>query len=113
MKTINELTVEPKQNHVFSLEDGSVINVTFEYRANQIGWFISFTYEGQSFNNRRIVTSPNMMRQFKDLIPFGFACSTTDGGEPTFQTDFENKRAVFYLLNEDDVVAVESDIING
>ena len=94
MKKINEFTADPKQNHVFTLEDGTVINITFEFRANQIGWFMSLTYEGREFSNRRIVTSPNMMRQFKDLIPFGFACSTKDGGEPIFQTDFSTNRAM-------------------
>lgn len=113
MKTINEFTADPKQNHVFTLEDGTVINITFEYRANQTGWFMSFIYEGRSFNNRRIVASPNMMRQFKDIIPFGLGCSTMDGGEPMFQTDFSSNRATFYLLNADDVQTVEDEIINA
>lgn len=113
MKTINEFTSEPKQKHVLTLEDGTVINITFEYRANQIGWFMSLTYEGRAFNNRRIVTSPNMLRQFKNIIPFGLGCSTTDGGEPTFQEDFSSKRAIFYLLNADDVQGVEDNIINA
>lgn len=113
MKKINELTSQPKQNHVFTLEDGTVINITFEYRSNQSGWFISFSYLTRTFNNRRIVNSPNMLRQFKDLIPFGFACTVTGGGEPTFKIDFESKRAVFYLLNEEDVQFVEDEIINA
>lgn len=112
MRLINEITSEPNQNHRFALEDGTDVNITFNYRVNQSGWFYSFTHEGRTFNNRRIVTSPNMIRQFKDILPFGFACTVEGGGEPIFQDDFELERAKFYLLDQSDVQSVEDDIIN-
>lgn len=112
MKLINEITNEPRQHHILTLDDGSTMSVNFEYRENQNGWFYSLEHETKSFYNRRIVTSPNMLRQFKNLIPFGLACVTTDGGEPVFINDFSSKRCKFYLLNSDDVQYVEENIIN-
>lgn len=112
MRLINEITSEPKQNHTFALEDGTEIKIQFNYWENQSGWFMTFTWGEKTFSNRRIVTSPNMLRQFRDLIPFGFACIVEEKGEPIFKDDFETGRAKFYLLNSDDVQSVEDNIIN-
>ena len=113
MRLINEITSEPNQTHTLALEDGTDVKITFNYRVNQSGWFYSFTHQDRTFNNRRIVTSPNMMRQFKDILPFGFACTVEDGGEPVFQDDFESGRAKFYLLDQSDVTDIEDNVINA
>lgn len=113
MKQISSITNDPRQRHRVLLPDSTVVDILMEYKKNQQGWFCSIAYEGLSFLNRRLVLSPNMLRQFKNLIPFGLACNTSDGYEPNFQDDFSNGRAQLYLLNSDDVAQVESDIING
>lgn len=112
MKLINELTNEAKQTLQFILDDGSVINFSMQYIDNQQGWFYSFSHStsGFSVNNRRMVTSPNMIRAFREILPFGFMCFTTDGQEPIFQSDFSSGRAKFYLLNAADVILAEEVI---
>lgn len=112
MKIINEITSEARQQHTLTLEDGGSVELELNYIANQKGWFYSATYAEKNFSvsNQRLVVSPNMIRKFRDIIPFGFACTTSDGYEPINQDDFSTKRALFYLLNEEDVVAVEAAI---
>lgn len=112
MRLINEITNEPRQNHKLILDDGTVIDLSLRYVSNQQGWFYSIVYGSFELNNRRIVTSPNMLRQFQKFLSFGFAVTTTDGGEPVFINDFQNGRAKFYLLNSDDVLSVEEDILS-
>lgn len=112
MKLITQLTNEAKQSLSFTLDNGSVIAFTIEYVDNQQGWFYSATHTASGFavSNRRLVMSPNLLRAFREIIPFGFMCSTSDGQEPIFQDDFSNGRAKFYLLNAADVLVAEQVI---
>ena len=107
-------TADPNQNLVIILADGTQINLTLNYFAGQEGWFYSLNYNSGQFivNNRRLVTSPNMLAQFENIIPFGLAVTTTDGYEPIFLTDFVSGRASFYILEAADVVAIAESIIN-
>jgi len=111
MKYVGNITSEAKQNIKLITEDGSKVNFTLEFKPMQEGWFFSFSWGGIfSVNNRRLTTCLNMLRQFREILPFGFACTTTDGYEPIFQDDFIKGRAQFYILNSNDVGAVETKI---
>jgi len=114
MRWINEITADPRQRHTLLLDDGSTVTLTLTYIANQRGWFYDATYTGFIVSGKRVVMSPNMLRAFRDIIPFGFACVVSDGLEPIFQNDFVNQRAKFYLLtNAEEVADVESRVINA
>lgn len=112
-KIIN-FTADPNQNVVIVLSDGTSINLTMNYSAGQRGWFYSFNYNNGKFivNNRRLVTSPNMLSAFENIIPFGFAVTTTDGYEPIFLDDFILGRASFYILESADIVTIAESIRN-
>lgn len=110
MTLIDSITDQPNQKIGLILEDGSKISMSLIYRSNQQGWF--YTIEGV-FDNRRIVTSPNMLRAFRDILSFGLACATSDGYEPVFVDDFSTGRAKLYLLNAADLALVESEIIGA
>lgn len=111
---IVSFTGAPNQSIVISLNDGTLVKMSLNYYAGQQGWFYSFNYNNGQFvvNNRRIVTSPNMLSQFANIIPFGFAVTTTDGYEPIFIDDFITGRASFYILEADDVQIIADAIIN-
>ncbi|RTL04651.1 hypothetical protein EKK58_10095 [Candidatus Dependentiae bacterium] len=110
MRLITSFTADPTQSISLVLDDGSKVNFTMRYISNQVGWFYSIEYGSFVVNNRRIVTSPNMLRAFRGIINFGIGVSTADGYEPIYIDDFSNGRASFYLLNEADVLAVEQAI---
>lgn len=114
MRYINELTDSPAQRHRLTLDDGTVVDLFLRYVVNQQGWFYDAIY-GTSFSvaGKRVVNSPNMLRAFRDIIPFGFACTVEDGLEPILKSDFKTARAKFYLLaNPDEVEAVETQVID-
>ncbi len=111
MRIINEITDEARQKHILTLDDGSSVDFELTYIRNQKGWFYSASrLDNFSVVNQRLVTSPNMIRKFKNIIPFGFACTASDGYEPINQDDFSTGRATFFLLNEEDVIAIEAAI---
>jgi hypothetical protein len=112
MILINEITNQAKQTFVFTLTDGSNVAFSMTYVDNQQGWFYSVSHASTGFavSNRRMVMSPNMLRAFREIIPFGFMVATTDGEEPIFQNDFVNGRASFYLLNAADLPIAEQVI---
>jgi hypothetical protein len=107
-------TADANQNIVLVLGDGTSVNLTLNYFAGQQGWFYSFNYNDGQFlvNNRRLVTSPNMLSQFKNIIEFGFAVTTSDGYEPIYIDDFVTGRAKFYILESSDVAVIEETVIN-
>jgi hypothetical protein len=112
VKLIDSITKDPNQIVTIVLEDGSRITLTLVYKENQRGWFSSISY-GTIFNvnNRRIVSSPNMLRAFRGIINFGLACVISDGYEPVFVDDFSTGRAKLYTLNQTDVDFVETTVI--
>ena len=99
MKQITAISNDAKQNMTFVLDDGSRVDFYIEYISCQKGWFMSLTYGDVVINGRRMVNSPNMLRQFRDFLPFGLACVVIDGGEPIYIDDFSEAKAILYLLN--------------
>jgi hypothetical protein len=80
-------------------------------RQNQ-GWYYSIVYGNFVLNNRRVVAGINILRAFRNILPFGFACTTTDKYEPIYIDDFKNGRANFYLLDSTDIVSVENMLVS-
>ena len=88
------------------LPNGDPILLTIQFKPLQFGWFITdLEYAPTSFvlEGARIVVSPNMLYQYKNKIPFGLACFTTNNQEPTQQQDFVSGFAKLYILSEAEV----------
>lgn len=108
MLLIKELTDEPQQRHTILLPSGQQVVLTLEFKPMQLGWFVQqITYNDWQANNLRVVTSPNMLHQFKNQIPFGLACFVTDGQEPSQQEDLLQSRAQLFILTSDETTEYE------
>jgi len=111
MKAITALTADPKQNIKIVLDDGTTASLTLEFVASQRGWFYSITRTGWTgVSRRRLVNSPNILRQFRGVIPFGFMCAVLDGQEPVYQDDFSTGRVQLYVLDQADLATMETYI---
>jgi hypothetical protein len=113
MKYIGTITSDPIQNIKLITDDGSKIDLTFEYHPMRQGWYYSFKWGDFEVKNRRLITGYNILRQFRNILPFGFSVTVNNspqGNEAVFQDDFSNGRAQFYLLNSEDVADVEEKI---
>ena len=107
MYQLTQLGNDPKQEIEILLNDGSRVRFTFEYRANQLGWFFGIQYEGTNYQNVRLTTSYNILRAYRNWLPFGLRCDTADMEEPMDLNDFITGYATVYLLTRDDVQAIE------
>ena len=89
MFIIQQITDDPLQQMTLVLQDGSSFTMTLYYISQQEVWFITnLTYNSFTLNGLRITTSPNMLNQFRNQIPFGLACYTVNNREPTQLEDF-------------------------
>jgi hypothetical protein len=111
MRLIDALTSDANQSATLVLDDGTKVGFSIAYKETQQGWFYSITY-GTVFNikNRRLVNCPNVLRAFREVLPFGLACMITDGLEPVYIDDFVTGRAKLYLLSQDDIATAETVI---
>lgn len=117
MNIINGITRQPTQVIAITLEDGSRVTLTLYFRPQQNGWFYDVIWPGSDElpvpfenQNRRLVAAGNLLRQFKDIIPFGLACFTVDNTDPMTQASLSDGSVTIVLLNADDVVTIESGV---
>lgn len=107
MIQITTLDDSYKQILSFLIDGYDAIAITLEFKPLQYSWFISLTWGVFSLNNEIVVVSPNMLRQFKDIIPFGIAISGPDAIDP-FAKDSWLNGWNFYILDETDMDYVEA-----
>lgn len=105
MYQIQNLTTDPKQKQTLVLPDGTQVTMTIEYVPSQLGWFLrTLTYGDFVLNNIRICNNPNLLYQWRNLVPFGLACSSLDTQrEPSLQEDFASGASALFILSEADV----------
>jgi hypothetical protein len=112
MNQITGITSYAGQTFTMILTDGSQFTFTMVYKPRQFGWFISsLTYEAFQVHGMRICAGINILRQFRNQIPFGLVCTCPDR-EPTQATDFLSGIANLYVMNETDVDEYEELLLN-
>lgn len=105
MLRIQQITSDSQQQQTVILPDGTQLGMSLYYSQQQYGWFASFTY-GSNFviNNMRVCVSPNMLYQWKNILPFGLGCFiTTANREPTQIQDFSSNLFQLFILTEDEI----------
>ena len=110
MNQLTGITNNAKQVMRVILEDGSVAELTLTYLGATQRWAFSIDHPNLTVYNKILCTHPNILRQYKHVIPFGLMCLTTDGLDPTMVTDFKTGRSQLYILQAADIAAVETAI---
>ena len=109
MLYINKITADPSQSLILTGIRGLQINMTLRFMPRIAAWQMGIAYGDFSAQGIAVVTSLNMLRQFKNNIPFGIACVRTDGLDPNAVDDFAAQTANLYLLDADDVQVIEDE----
>jgi hypothetical protein len=99
MKVLNTLTEDPDQQMTFVLADGSSIQLQFQYRRAIQRWIVNIGYGGFIANGIILSTHPNLLRVWRNIIPFGIAVASTDMADPFQLQDFTNGRVTVYILD--------------
>ena len=107
MYQFTQLDNNPKQEITMILDDNSRVTFNFEYISNQLGWFFGIKYQEYNYQNIRLTTGYNILRAYRNYLPFGLRVETQGNEEPTDQNDFINNFCVLYLLTKEDVITVE------
>lgn len=110
MQQITTLTNEPKQRHQLVLDNNETVDFRLYYSARQQAWYYDFTYNDLTCNCSKVVLSPNALRQFRRIIPWGLAFDAEGGVEPFQLDDFSSGRVKMYVLNSEDVQTIEQEI---
>lgn len=112
MQLITTLTSQPNQRTQIPLENNDTVDFKLYYSIRQQSWFYNFSYKDLTVNGSKVTLHPNTLRQFRRIIPFGFAFDSDSQIEPFAQDDFSSGRIKMYVLNPEDVEMVEREIFN-
>lgn len=114
MLAVQNLTADANQTQNLVLPDGTIVTLTISYYPQQQGWSITnLTYGTFVLQGLWIVNTPNMLRQWKNLIPFGLACFSTQNREVTQQQDFATNEAQLFVLTSEEVLEYEDYLQGG
>lgn len=112
MQQITSITNSSNQKMTLVLENNETVDFRLYYLARQQSWFYDFTYNNLTVNCSRVVLTPNALRQFKRIIPFGISFDADSFVEPFNINDFSSGRIRMYVLTSDEVKQIESEIYN-
>lgn len=107
MKWVNKINDAAKQNFTIVGEAGEIILFNLYFMPSQQSWFFDFSYGDVVANGIRLCLAPNLIRAFKNVVPFGFCVVSTDGFDPNSVNDFTSGRVQLYTLNATDVQEIE------
>lgn len=113
MTQIDNLTDFANQQTVLVLNDGTTAILDIVFNGSTERWVASVTYGEKVFNGIGLCTVPNILRQWKNVIPFGLAVVTADQTDPFDINDFSTERVKLYLLDEADVEQVEREVFTA
>ncbi len=112
MKQITTITDQPDQKMILVLDNNDTADFRLYFSARQQAWYYDFTYKNLTCNCSKVVLTPNSLRQFKRIIPFGIAFSSQSYVEPFQLTDFSSGRVQMYVLSANEVQEIEESIFN-
>jgi len=113
MRQITEISEDPTQKLDIVTEDNQTFELSLEYSDQQQGWFYSIIFGDLIINGSRIITGLNILRNYKNIIPFGISILTDDLSEPIFIDDFSTERVRFIILTEEEVETIETVFYNN
>lgn len=111
MNLIDNLSNDANQLVTLVLQDGTTVSMDLQYMPTIQRWAVGFTYGAFEVQGMNLCIHPNLLRGWRNIIPFGIACFTIDGADPLYIDDFSSGRASLYILNQQEVESFETDII--
>lgn len=110
MNVIDNLSQEPVQVSTLELADGTSAILTLMYQPTVQRWAFNLSWNDFVLEGVNLCVYPNVLREWRKLIPFGLTCVSTDNLDPLFIDDFSSGRVQLYILSEEDVLVMEETI---
>jgi len=113
MTTITGLTDQPKQQSTVVLPDGSQVSLYLEYRSQSAGWVLDVAWQTFGVNGLRLTASPNVMRKWQNIVPFGLAVLTAGNAEPVTLAALADGTTTLLLLDPTDIAQINATAYPG
>lgn len=114
MLLINQITANALQRQTLVIATGEQFTMTMYFRPQQQGWFINeLVFNGFVLRGMRITNSPNMLNQWRNVLPFGLGCFSAGNREPSQQQDFSSGASKLYVLTQAEVKQYAEFLANG
>ena len=108
-RQIDQINDSPKQKYSVTIESGVIVDILLQFMPTQSCWLLDVTNNnGFVVKGIRLTVSPNVLNQFRNIINFGFAVTSRDGGDPQNLNDFSSNRIRIYSLSAEDVKKLTS-----
>jgi hypothetical protein len=91
-------------------DNGEIIPFLIYFLPTQNGWAFDVEYSDFKLNGAYLTISPNCLRGYRNILPFGISCISTDGYEPQFINDFSDGRVSLFLLNAVEAAQIETEV---
>jgi hypothetical protein len=108
MLRIDKITNDAFQNMTITVNNMQV-QLSLRYMPRTQTWLCDVSCANGIVRGVPILSSPNMLRQWRNTLGFGLSCIRFDGLDPYDINDFSNRVANIYILDAADVAQVESD----
>lgn len=114
MFKIQNITSYPYQSKSLVLPDGTRIEIDIQYFPLRKCWVIKrLAYQDFLYHSFKLVMGVNIIRQFKNILPFGIAVYSPEGRDPQLAEDFtEDGKHSIFILTQDEVEQYEAKL-NG
>lgn len=112
MQQITNLSDEADQLTKVVLADGSVAIFEFIYLPTIERWSFNVSHPDITVNCMILCAGANVLRDFRNIIPFGLGCYSTDGADPFYIEDFKSGRITLFVLDESEVDYFETNVFD-
>lgn len=87
-------------------DEGSM-DIVLKFLPTQSTWVMDYTYKNITSCGNKLVLSPNILREFRNIIPFGIAVEASDSIPPMEITAFSSGRVTLNILDKEYVDNLE------
>lgn len=112
MQLLDNINDAADQLMTVPLPDGSSAQLEFFYRPGTQRWTLDISHPLLTMKGFNLSLGPNILRQWRNLIPFGIAITSNNGLDPMQATDFLDGTCKLYILSAAEVILIEEDILS-
>lgn len=99
MFQLNNLTASANQTSTAVLADGSSVVLTFHYWAVTHRWTFDASRKGFAVKGKGLSSHKNILRPWRNAVPFGLRVQTQDGTDPFMPDDLSSGRVAVIVLD--------------
>jgi hypothetical protein len=95
------------------LDNNETVYFKFYYVDDFVSWYYDMTYQDFSINGNKILLGFDLLSQYKNILPFTLACtSSQDIENPSFEDSFFSGQYNMYTLTREEAGEV-NDFVNA